>query len=151
MSDDYRRALDAATREYEALARQRADLDARLAQLTQTIGSLMRLCHLTPTVGWGLTDACRMVLQAAGHPLTALEVRSQLEAMGFDLSRYTNELAAIHTILKRLEQGGEAQFVPRPHARPAYWWKAPTHSVTIDRAALDASRGLRRASRRMKL
>jgi len=121
---DYRTALDAAVREYEALTRERAVLDERIAQLAQAIGNLTRLCGLVPTVPWGLTDACRMVLKAAGHPLTAMEVRSQLEAMGYDLSRYSNELAAIHTILKRLNESGEVQFLPGPWEKPRYGWKA---------------------------
>ena len=66
-----RRALDAALREYESLTRQRADLDARIARLAQTVGSLTRLCGLVPTVPWGLTDACRLVLRGAGQPLAA--------------------------------------------------------------------------------
>ena len=133
-SDDYQRALDAAVREYEALTQQRADLDARIARLAQSIGSLTRLCGLVPTVPWGLTDACRMVLKAAGHPLTALEVRAQLEAMGFDLSRYTSDLAVIHTILKRLTQAGEATFEARAWARPAYAWRPSAPGVGIGEA-----------------
>lgn len=121
---EYRRALDAALREYESLTRQRADLDARIARLAQTVGSLSRLCGLVPTVPWGLTDACRMALRAAGQPLTALEVRAQLQALGIDLSRYTNDLAAIHTILRRLQARGEATFVARAWDKPAYAWNA---------------------------
>jgi vacuolar-type H+-ATPase subunit D/Vma8 len=41
--DDYKRALDTACREHETLLRQRAELDTRIAQLTQSIG------NLTPT------------------------------------------------------------------------------------------------------
>jgi hypothetical protein len=119
---DYQRALDAACREYEALTKQRAELDTRIAQLTQSIGNLTRLCGSAPTVPLGLTDACRMVLKAAGHPLTALEVRDQLEAMGMDLSKYSSELAAIHTILKRLRASGEVGFVPRGWDKPGYRW-----------------------------
>ncbi len=130
-TDRYRRALDAALREYETLARQRTEIDERLARLAQTIGSLTRLCHLVPTVPFGLTDACRMVLKAAGHPLTAPEVRAQLDAMGFDLARYSNDLASIHTVLKRLNQAGEADFVPRPWDKPAYGWKRPVSSITV--------------------
>lgn len=131
--DDYRRALDAALREYEAAAAQRAALDERLAQLAHTVGSLMRLCGQTPTVSWGLTDACRMALKAAGHPLTALEVRAQLAAMGFDLTRYTNDLAAIHTVLKRLTDSGEARFVPRLYDKPAYEWTRGAAFVAASR------------------
>ena len=138
MADDYRRALDAALREYETLTRERAALDARIAQLAQTVGSLTRLCGLAPTASWGLTEACRMVLKAAGHPLTALEVRAQLEALGLNLSRYTNDLAAIHTILKRLQQSGEATFVARAWEKPAYAWGQATRPGTPRTAAVTA-------------
>jgi hypothetical protein len=131
VTTDYRRALDAAIREYEQLTAERARLDDRIAQLSQTIGTLTRLCGLTPTVTLGLTDAVRMALRAAGHPLTATEVRAQLEAMGIDLDRYVNDLAAIHTILKRLTESGEAAFAPRAWNKPAYAWKRRPAVVAI--------------------
>ncbi len=120
--DDYRKALDVACREYEHLGRQRADIDARLAQLAQLIGNLSRLCGFTPTVALGMTDACRMVLKAAGHPLSAVEMRGHLAAMGMDLSKYTNDLAAIHTTLKRLNQSGEVASGEQRSGKPAYRW-----------------------------
>jgi len=121
----YRRALDAALREYETLLRDRAELDTRIARLAHTVGSLSRLCGAVPTVALGLTDASRMVLKAAGHPLTALEVRAQLEGMGFDLSRYANDLAVIHTTLKRLTEADEVEVVPQAWGKPSYAWKVP--------------------------
>ena len=120
--DDYRQALATATRELETLSAQRAALDQRIGQLMQTVGNLMRLCNLTPTVAVGLTDGCRWVLRSAGSPLTAVEVRAQLSAMGIDLSRYENDLAAIHTTLKRLDEAGEVRFIPQPWGKPAYQW-----------------------------
>jgi hypothetical protein len=123
VNEEYLQALDAARREFQQLAEHRAELDRRLAQLAQTIASLNRLCGFTPNVGVGLTDACRMVLHGAGHPLTAIEVRQQLEAMGFDMSKYSNDLAPIHTVLKRLTESDEVRFVPRGYAKPAYQWK----------------------------
>jgi hypothetical protein len=134
MTDDYRRALEKATREHEALLAERTRLDERLAQLAQTIGSLMRLCDLTPTVSLGLTDACRMVLLAAGgYSLTATEVRQQLEVMGFDVARYANDLASIHTVLKRLHQAGQADLVPRAHGKPAYRWRKSSSVVVLSK------------------
>jgi len=67
-----------------------------------------------------------MVLTSAGHPLTALEVRAQLEAMGIDLSKYASNLAAIHTLLKRLSESGQVAFVPRGWDKPGYRWDPPT-------------------------
>jgi hypothetical protein len=128
-ADDYRRALDRAVEEYQTLTAERARLDARIGQLAQTIGTLTRLCGMVPTVPWGLTDACRMVLRSAGHPLSALEVRAQLEAMGFELSRYTSDLAAIHTVLKRLSGAGEVRFIARAWDKPAYEWAGLTAGV----------------------
>jgi hypothetical protein len=131
----YRRALQESIREYERLSAQRAAIDTRIAQLVQAIGSLSRLCNLTPTVGLGLTDACRMVLKAAGHPLTAAEVRIQLDAMGFDTSRYSNPLASIHIVLRRLSRAGEVGFVPRSHDKPAYAWKRPARVVVLSKSS----------------
>jgi hypothetical protein len=122
--ESYRRALEDALREYEQILQQRAELDVRRAQLLQTIGTLSRLCKLVPTVPLGLTDACRMALRAAGHPLTAAEIRDHLGAMGFEWSAYSNPLASIHTVLKRLQQAGEVQFTPRPFEKPAYTWRS---------------------------
>ena len=105
--EDYQRALDAACREWEQLAAERKELDVRLAQLQQTIGTLNKLCGYQATVPWGLTDACRVLLKAAGRPMTAVELRDRLSASGLDLERYANALAAIHTVLKRLVETGE--------------------------------------------
>ena len=105
----YRAALDAALREYETAAADRAALDARITQLQQTIGMLTRLCGLTPTVPLGLTDACRLILRGAGGSMTAVQVRDRIDAVGLvDLSKYANALSAIHTTLKRLDEAGEA-------------------------------------------
>ncbi len=109
VDDNYRQALEAASREYESLAAERARIDDRMAQLHETISSLMRLCGYEPAVPWGLTEACRAVLLRAREPLTPVEVRERLRALGFDLARYANELAAIHTTLKRLAEAGEAK------------------------------------------
>jgi hypothetical protein len=127
---DYRAALDAAVKEYEALGAQKREVDARLAQLAQTIGTLSRLVGIVPTVPLGLTDACRLVLRA-GVPMTPLEVRDRLLGIGVDLSIYTSELSAIHTVLKRLNEAGEIRIVPRASGKHAYLWQAPPTAIAI--------------------
>jgi hypothetical protein len=130
MSDEYRQALDAACREYEELGRQRAELDARLTQLTQSIGTLMKLCGFVPTIPWGLTDACRTVLRNAGIPMSPTEVRDRLSAIGVDLSKYSNELAAIHTALRRLNESGELRFIAAP-GKHLYRWNVQPRVVAV--------------------
>jgi hypothetical protein len=130
-TEDYRRALETAIREYEALGQQRQDIDKRLAEVAQTISSLSRLCGLVPTVPLGLTDACRLIVRGAGLPVTPMEVRERLRAFGFDLSKYSNDLAAIHTILKRLNQAGELRFVARGADKPTYIWNRPPRAIAL--------------------
>ena len=138
-TDDYRRALATAIREYETLGQQRQDIDKRLSEVMQTIGTLSRLCGLVPTVPLGLTDACRLVVRGAGVPVTPTDVRQRLQSIGFDLSKYANDLAAIHTILKRLNESGELRFVPKAFtpaggldiAKHAYLWNHGRHVVAL--------------------
>jgi hypothetical protein len=116
---DYRAALAAAIKEYEELALQRRQIDDRLAQLAQTIGTLNKLLGYESTVPLGLTDAIRIVMRG-GVPMTPIEVRDRLKAIGFDVSKYANDLAAVHTILKRLNESGELRFIPREPGKHQY-------------------------------
>src|SRR5580704_18536094 len=141
-TDEYRLALDAAVREYEALGQQRREIDARLAQLAQTIGTLNRLCGFVPNVYWGLTDACRLVLKGAGRPMTPMEVRDRLGAIGFDLSKYASGLAAIHTVLKRLAEADEVRFAELGPGKFVYEWRQGSTSVVVMNEAELANAGL---------
>lgn len=137
-TDEYRRALEVATKEYQQLAAERQRIDRRLSELAQTIGTLTRLCGLTPTVPWGLTDACRTVLRNADTPITPAEIRDRLVAIGCDLSVYSNALAAIHTTLKRLAEAGELRTAAVPPAKVGYLW-APspnTETLTLENARI---------------
>jgi hypothetical protein len=132
--DDYKRALEAAVREYEKLTAEHAELEGRLAQLKHSIAALTKLCGYEPTTPLGLTDACRLVLRNAVAPLTALEVRDRLVSIGIDLGRYSNPLASIHTVLKRMHDGGELVERDRddePDARTAYAFVLPRIGIAI--------------------
>jgi len=117
--EDYRAALAAAIKEYEELGLQRRQIDDRLAQLAQTIGTLNKLLGYESSVPLGLTDAIRIVMRG-GLPMTPIEVRDRLTAIGFDVSKYANDLAAVHTILKRLNENGELRFIPREPGKHQY-------------------------------
>ncbi len=131
-TDEYRRALEAAAREYETLGAERQRIDKRLSELAHTISTLSRLCGLTPTVPWGLTDACRTVVRNAGLPMTPAEIRDRLEGIGVDLSGYSNALAAIHTTLKRLNDAGELRLaVMTPPGKLAYVWNRPSKAAML--------------------
>jgi hypothetical protein len=135
-TSDYRQALETAIREYEGLVHERQDIDNRLAQLAQTISTLNRLCGFTANVFWGMTDACRVVLRNAGHPMTPTEVRDRLEAIGLDLSKYTSSLSAIHTVIKRLVEAQEVRLVELDSGRFAYEWQRPPKSLALNEESL---------------
>jgi hypothetical protein len=129
-SEDYRTALASAIAEYEALGEQRRDIDNRLAQLAQTIGTLSTLLGLTPTVPMSITDAIRLAIRT-GVPMTPLEVRERLRSIGVNLSAYSNDLAVIHTVLKRLNEAGELRLLPRANGKNAYLWARPPRVVAL--------------------
>ena len=139
-TENYRGALEAAIKEYETLGAQRLELDKRLAHLAQTIGTLSRLLGITPTVPMGLTDACRLVLRG-GVPMTPVEVRDRLMGIGLDLSVYSNDLSAIHTVLKRLNEAGEIRLIPRPSGKHAYLWQRPATVIALSPEIAEFVRG----------
>ena len=124
---EYRRALASAVKEYEQLKTQRDAVDTRLAQLRQIISTLGSLCELpsarAASPELGLTDAIRSVLRASMAGLTALEVRDRIGAFGIDLAVYSNPLASIHIVLKRLTTSGQVWSYRAPGGKRAYAWK----------------------------
>ena len=117
---EYVKALDAMVRDYERALAEQAALESRISHLRQSILHLTKLCGYQPTVPFGLTDACRLVLHSAPAPLTAVGIRDRLQQIGFDLDRYANPLAAIHTTLKRMTEAGDAEPSPDETSRTAY-------------------------------
>ena len=138
---DYRSALEAAVREYEALGEKRREIDDRLAQLAQTIGTLSRLLGLTPTVPMSITDGVRLAMRS-GVPMTPTDVRDRLLAIGVDLSIYSNVLAVIHTVLRRLNEAGEIRLIPKPSGKNAYLWVKPARAIAIGPEIAQFIRGL---------
>jgi hypothetical protein len=130
-NEEYVKAFESATRELESLMQQRADLDQRILHLRQTLVSLSHLCGFTPTVSWGMTDGVRFILRRTQRPMTAIDVRDELANWGFDVSRYVNDLSAIHTVLKRLNKAGEIRFVARGPGSHAYEWNRPVTPVNM--------------------
>jgi hypothetical protein len=148
-AEEYRRALDKAIAEYESLGQQRQAIDKRLSELAQTISTLSRLCGLTPTVPWGLTDACRVVLRS-GLPMAPTDVRDRLLAIGFDLSKYSNDLAAIHTVLKRLNEGGELRFLVAGPKQGAYLWQKAVTAAALGPEIAELMRGQVKSPKRKR-
>jgi hypothetical protein len=72
--------------------------------------------------------------------LTPVDVRDRLGAFGIDPAVYSNPLASIHVVLKRLAAGGEVWSYRAPDGKQTYVWKRaavpyavrdPEHARTI--------------------
>jgi hypothetical protein len=92
------------------------------------------------------------VLRNAGGPMTAAEVRDRLAVIGFDLSRYGNALAALHTTLKRLAEAGEIAATAAGSRKTAYrWLRAPGAATRIlQEARINAAVARSQKTRRVK-
>jgi hypothetical protein len=79
-----------------------------------------------------------VVLKNAGRAMTPIEVRDRLQSIGFDLAKYTNSLAAVHTVLKRLNRSQEVLFVEHPSGKFACEWRPSVRPVLLSETALAA-------------
>jgi hypothetical protein len=147
---DWNQALAAARNEHLQLIQQRDVIDAaqadidlkretvekRILQLQQTIASLSELTGETvfskalsrslhgKIDNLKLADALRKVLQSANKYWTPIEVRDALLLQSYDLSGYTNALASIHAVLKRLHESGEVARIASADGKAMYRWKS---------------------------
>lgn len=150
--NDWKQTLYAARKEYNELIQQRDDIDSRQAdldlerekletrivQLQKTIDSLSEMVGENPLVrrlaGKGglsgrydnlkLAEAVRKVLQSADQYWTPINVRDALQAQQYDLGGYTNPLASIHAVLKRIFEAGEAFRLAGQDGKAMYRWKS---------------------------
>src|SRR5947209_13985453 len=99
----------------DALDAQREEVNARIVQLEQTIACVSPLTSETPherlesiviknAAELGLANAVREVLKNSNTFMTPVYIRDTLVGSGYDLSPYSNPLASIHGVLKRMEQ-----------------------------------------------
>jgi hypothetical protein len=95
------------------LQRERANLDMKIESVAMIVKGLEEIYgaeeDLKSLSDSGLANACREVLKSYFTFMQPLEVRDRLIQRGFDLSRYSNPVAAIHTVLKRFVEKGEAE------------------------------------------
>lgn len=119
---NYLRAYETAKQELAEVLLQLQGLEQKKMVLRQTIEALEAQCKAAGIdlqqseeatylrENTALADEIRSVLNA--QPLTLFrpaEVKEELARVGHDLGKYGNPQAAIHMVLKRLVQSGEAE------------------------------------------
>ncbi len=110
--------------------------EQRIAHLRQSISALSQLCgeRFEEDDEFGLTDLVRMALKTHGGALTAVDVKTRLEQLGYP-QKSENALPSIHTVLKRLVLKGEANDTAIKDGKTAYRWSTvppPPSFVDVD-------------------
>ncbi|HWY46631.1 MAG TPA: hypothetical protein VNX70_04570 [Bryobacteraceae bacterium] len=110
----HEQSFAAAQDELTAILQEREDLTQRLEwinnrvkQLEAYLEAIRPLIENDPgrvAVEAGLTNVCRDLLSKNGRWMSAGEVRLLLVGMGVDISTYTNPMAVLHSVLKRVGQ-----------------------------------------------
>jgi len=113
----YQSAIFQAWRELQEVQEQERQLTIKKARLKQTVEALWPLAfpdnENPPDISsMTLADAIRlMVRSCSGRYISVKEIRGKLEDIGFDLSKYANPLASIHTAASRMVASEELNWV----------------------------------------
>jgi len=113
---DARAELEKLQHEKAELERSVEEHEKQIAVLTRTVNFLAQMVGepaipaVEPDVAQaGMTGSIREILKTAPEPLTASEIRDALASLGFDMKSYSNPLATIHTVLRRLSEADEVE------------------------------------------
>jgi hypothetical protein len=129
----YRRDLQTKKQELARLLRNRQEIDHKIAQLQPLISHLEGLCRelgdrvakeaaIKVELTTGLTELARTTLEEAALPLSTRELKTRMEAKGFDFSKYASPLATLHTVVNRLVNSGKVKVVALKGGKKSYQW-----------------------------
>jgi len=137
---DYQRMLYEAKQDLARHLVKRQQLDERIARLQAVVVDLQTLCAeqsqknfergvdrvIKADLKIGITESVRVILQEKFFPMTAVDLLEKVKARKYNLARYKNPLAVIHTVLKRLIQSGDVRVVGPIDGLKAYQWITST-------------------------
>jgi hypothetical protein len=127
-SNAVRDAIAALEREEKELLDQHQRTEVRLTQVRTAKAALVALENEEPIEFDGkLADAARIALKSVGRrSLTPTEVRDAVKALGYNIEKHTNQMAAVHSVLKRLHEANEAgvKELPQAPGQRRYYWAA---------------------------
>jgi len=132
--------LDALQNEHVTALGKLSDLGLEISNLARVVVDLGPLAGTTPvfsdvvsellssvqqsqTLEVGITDKIRQLLQS--QPAAAFQptdIRNNLITQKFDLSKYSNAMATIHMVLKRLVEQQQVLLKTLPDGKTAYQW-----------------------------
>lgn len=140
---NYRKALSQAKQELAGYLTQRQEIDHHVSRLQALITQLQDACAeqdqkrfwnsiervVKADLKGGITQTIRILLKEMSLPMTATDLKTGIEARKYDLARFKNPLAVIHTVLNRLVKSGEVKVIPQKYGKKAYQWVSTTEKL----------------------
>jgi len=134
----YRKDFDEAKQRLGDLLKQREELETTIAKQKRRVAALAQLCEDNEGIAvdvdldlGGLTDACRTVLRASRKDwMTAGEIATALEEIGFPIRRYKAVAATLNTTLLRLVETNGVQELRITGGSKVYKWAAPNYGAS---------------------
>lgn len=121
-SSDYVKAYESAKKELADLISTQDTIEKRIVGLRKTLETLGALCESEKIQIQPSAEAAYLLQNSTlSQDIQAIlkshwpnwqrpnQIKAQLEHLGHDLSRYGNPQAAIHMVLKRMVESGDAQ------------------------------------------
>jgi hypothetical protein len=136
----YKEAVDRLWNELQELRERKKELIIREAQINESLKALMPLVGTWKTniAEYSLSNAIRFIFNGleADRTLSAIEVRTKLQDLGYNLNEYENPLASIHTCIRRMidteeltvikSEDNKKEFQPGPELKSV---PEPTQSI----------------------
>jgi hypothetical protein len=114
-NDEFKVALEKARKELAEIEEQEKKIALRKTQLMYSVAALSLLCGEAPDIrAMKLAHAIRTMYVDAfrinpHRGLKPKDIRDQLRLVGYPLTEFKNELASIHTVIRRMVEAGEVQ------------------------------------------
>jgi len=98
----------------------RASIEREIAEQSRAVTALSELVGDAPRLSLGFTDAILLVIRLADHPLAPTEIRDELESIGWRIGKFSNPMASLHQVLKRLEKRRDIEEQPSDDEKRRY-------------------------------
>lgn len=118
--EQFQKTLEIAQRRRNELVSLRSAIETELAQQSRAIAALAELLGEPTDKDIGLTGATLLIVRTANRPLAPTEIRDELKRIGYDMEGFSNPMASLHQILKRLEDKAEIEEAPSTDGKKRY-------------------------------
>ena len=120
----YRAALTNLKSERVALMRQRDLIDVRIGVIDRAVETLAAVTGDEEPFDGSLADAIRAVLKAKRASYIPTDLRNRVKDVGYVFREGSNEMAAVHGVLKRLVENGtvKTKEIARDPGVTRYFW-----------------------------